>query len=54
MSAEIIQFVPKPDFGRRMREAKRKAEEAKKLPEMVPYHGAGIDGMEFPDSGDCA
>ena len=56
MSAEIIQFVPRPNPDRE----RKLAEEAAKIltpfvetvgftdtspSEMVPYHGAGIDGM---------
>jgi hypothetical protein len=58
MSAEIIQFVPRPNPDRE----RKLAEEAAKIltpfvettgftdtspSEMIPYHGTGIDGMDL-------
>lgn len=57
MSAEIIQFVPRPNPDRE----RKLAEEAEKIlapfvettgfTEIVPYEGKGIDGMELGDGG---
>ena len=52
MTAEIIQFVPRPNPDRE----RKLAEEAAKIlkpfvdtspSEMIPYHGAGIDGIDL-------
>ena len=61
MTAEIIQFVPRPNPNRKTLEqqAQELAKEFNRMAEegtevvAIPYGGAGIDGM-FPDSGDCA
>jgi hypothetical protein len=64
MSAQIIQFIPRPNPNRKPLE-KQAAEILSQIDtasvagiptaEMIPYHGAGIDGMKFeapPE--DCA
>lgn len=59
MSAEIIQFIPRPSLNRQ-RELDRQAMEIANecfpsvICESIPYGGAGVDGMYFAPEKDPA